>query len=317
MNKNYFFVHIPKTAGTSFSIALENNENVNMLYDYGINKAKTTRKLLNIDTNDINQNIFDPNVYNIICGHVCYEKYAHCTPKENLITILRNPVERVVSEFQHLTRVGKLSKTFLKFCSSPAESNKQHRMLNNYRLNNQSLIGLTSHYKYFIEVFNKSTGLSIDCLSINNAPETDIHYRYHISPEEIKKAFFYNKKDMSLFFDSVYLFMESVKEIGFNIYPEPSTAWNCRIDYKKNKIVGWVNVRSTDCYFILVSVNNEKRAVISLNEPRPDIFKKGLTNDIFCGFSYPLSLLGLINNDELTIAIINSSSHLKNIKIIC
>lgn len=310
-NNNYFFVHIPKTAGTSFRSALEDNDNIKMLYDYGKGVPESTDELVDKDFKNItyDNEIFDKDKYNFICGHVSYNKYGHCISDKHLVTILRNPVERVVSEFQHRQRGVHVYNSFIDYCSAPYERNKQYRMLKNIESIENALIGLTSHYNIFVDIFNEETNLNIQKISVNNAPESDKINRYSIPPHEIREAYEYNKMDLKFFFNCVHIFINSVKKYGLNTIPKDDAGWNCRIDYENKRIVGWVSKSINDCYFVLISVNHEKKVVIPIDQLRPDIFSLGLTEDLVCGFSYPLSLLGIFENDEVFLQIMGSKVH--------
>ena len=127
MKRVYLFVHIPKTAGTSFRKGLQKNEMVRMLYYYGRDNPESTPELLAADRPKLNaeSEVFDPEKVNVICGHVNYRRYAHCVAPDAVFSIVRNPIERVVSEFQHLKRHANFPGDFAAFSASAAQQNKQ------------------------------------------------------------------------------------------------------------------------------------------------------------------------------------------------
>jgi Sulfotransferase family len=316
MSKNYFFVHIPKTAGTSFRKALQRNELVHFLYDYGKKNPESSPQLVELEPEQLTpeSQLFLPDKYNFICGHVGYCKYAHCVSPESVLSIVRNPVERVVSEYQHLKRHAGFNVSFHEFISSLNEQNKQLRALKGLQPECGALIGLTSHYSYFVEAFSSRSGLPMESIAVNRAPVSDVEDRFNISPDEIRSAFIYNKKDVNFFFRCVRAFAELVQGLGYNTVPTNNTNWNCRID-EGRRIVGWVSRREKDCYFIVIKVNDEKRVVISLDQNRKDILGKGLTENPVCGFSYPLALLGVESGDEISVGILGVPGFEKILKM--
>jgi hypothetical protein len=316
MSKNYFFVHIPKTAGTSFRNALQRNERVHLLADYGKDNPATSPELGCLEPEQLTpeSKVFKADKFNFICGHVDYERYAHCVSPESVVSIVRNPVERIVSEYQHLKRLYGLNIGFHKFISSLAQQNKQLNYLKGLEPGCGPLIGLTSHYGYFVEVFSRQSGLPMESIEENRAPVSDVEDRFNISPEEIKAAFFYNKKDIHFFFRCVRVFAGLVHKMGYNTQPTKGTQWNCRIDGRR-RVAGWVSRRERDCYFIVIKVNDERRVVISLDQNRKDILEKGLTENPVCGFSYPISLLGAEIGDEVSVGILGAPGFRKTLKM--
>lgn len=317
MSKNYFFVHIPKTAGTSFYEALQKNVLVRLLFDYGDESPKSNPELIRLGPEHLTaeSQVFQSGKYNFICGHVRYKKYAHCVPPESAVSIVRNPVERVVSEYQHLKRHQGFNVSFHGFISSLCQQNKQLKMLKGLEPGGGALIGLTSHYSYFVEVFASRSGLPMESIAVNRAPVSDVEDRFNISPEEIKAAFLYNKKDVHLFFKCAGVFSRLVQEMGYNTRPAKGTQWNCRIDEGGRRIVGWVSLTGKDCYFIVIKVNDERRVVVSLDQSRKDILEKGLTENPVCGFSYPLALLGVENGDEISVEILGAPGFKRTLKL--
>lgn len=316
MKKINFIVHIPKTAGTSFRCALQKNGSVHMLYDYGKEFHESTPVLAGINPKELTpeSDIFDTGKFNFICGHVLYDKYAHCVPPDAVFSIVRNPVERIVSEYQHVKRHGGYARSFADFSSSLVQQNKQWKMLGRLEQKLGALIGLTSHYKYFVEVFSNKLGLPMESITANRAPDADAESRINIPPGEIKSAYLYNKQDMDFFFEKVRIFSGLVRGAGYNTIPAEDTNWNCLIAGRK-RIVGWISRAATDCYFVAISVNGERRAVVSLDQNRDDIYSLGLSEDSVCGFSYPLALLGAEKGDKVSVGVFGAPEFTKTLHI--
>lgn len=316
MKKINFVVHIPKTAGTSFRSMLQKNESVRMLYDYGKESPESTPALVGVTPKELapESEIFDAGKFNFICGHVHYSKYAHCVPPGSVASIVRNPIERVVSEYQHVRRHEGYAHGFAAFSSESFQQNKQWRMLRGLDQKHGALIGLTSHYKYFVEMFSDRLGLPMEPIAMNRAPDSDAEGRTDIPPGEIKSAYLYNKQDMDFFFEKARAFSELVKSAGYNTMPTEDTNWNCLISGRK-KIVGWISCAATDCYFIKISVNGERRVVISPDQNRDDIYNMGLSENSLCGFSYPLALLGAEKGDKVTVGLFGAPEFSKTLHI--
>lgn len=316
MKKINLIVHIPKTAGTSFRYALQENESVHMLCDYGDERPESSHELSGADSGRLTpeSEIFDAGKFNFICGHVDYDRYAHCIPPDSVVSIVRNPIERLVSEYQHIKRLEGYTNSFEEFFSTPCQQNKQRKMLSGLDMKPGALIGLTSHYKYFVEVFSKRVGLMVQPISENRAPDSEAESRVNIPPEEIKSAYLYNQQDMDFFFEKVGVFSGLVRDAGYNTLPTRDTNWNCLM-VRRKQIVGWLSCATTDCYFVEINVNGEKRAVISLDQNRDDICSMGLSENRQCGFSYPLALLGAEAGDKVTVGVLGAPEFSKTLHI--
>lgn len=316
MKKINFIVHIPKTAGTSFRYVLQKNEAVRMLYDYGKESPESTPELTRINPVKLTSEseIFDADKFNFICGHVPYSKYAPCVSPASVVSIVRNPIERLVSEYQHLKRHEKYAHNFAYFSSDQLQQNKQWKMLRGVEQKPGALIGLTSHYKYFVDVFSNKLGLPMESIAVNRAPDSDAEGRVNIPQGEIKSAYLYNKQDMDFFFEKVRIFSDLVRGAGYNTIPAKDTNWNCLIAGRK-KIVGWISRAATDCYFVAINVNGERRAVVSLDQNRDDIYSLGLSEDPVCGFSYPLALLGAEKGDKVSVGVFGAPEFIRTLHI--
>jgi Sulfotransferase family len=316
MKKNYFFIHVPKTAGTSFRYALKENKLIKMLYDYGKGNPHSSPELVDIEPKNLTleNEIFDIEKFNFICGHINYSKYSHCVSPDSVVSIIRNPIERIVSEYQHLKRLGGLTSSFTSFCERPIEQNKQERMLKGLNFKDGSLVGLTSHYKYFVEIFSNKFGIPLASILANKAPSSDTEDRFNIAPDEIKEAYHANKKDIEFFFNIVNQFIEFVQGIGYNTILPKDTKWSCRIDSNR-RVVGWIPCTIKDCYFIVIKVNGKRRVVISLDQTRMDVYRNKLSENPICGFSYPLSLLGVEQGDEINVGLIGTTSFDKKLSL--
>lgn len=316
MKKINFVVHIPKTAGTSLRYVLQKNKSVRMLYDYGNESPESTPELVGVTPAQLapESEIFDADKFNFICGHIPYGKYAHCAPPGTVVSIVRNPIERVVSEYQHIKRHEGYTCGFAEFSSEPFQQNKQWRMLRGLDHKSGALIGLTSHYKYFVEMFSDRLGLPMEPIVVNRAPDSDAESRVNIPPGEIKSAYLHNKQDVDFFFEKVRIFSELVKGTGYNTLPTEDTNWNCLLTGRK-KIVGWVSCAATDCYFVEIHVNGERRAVIALDQNRDDIYGMGLSENPVCGFSYPLALLGAEKGDKVSVGVLGAPEFTRTLHI--
>ena len=97
-------IHIPKTAGTALAQIFDNTSMRRIMYDYGTERnLETARKC----PPEVRQHAnFIKNYFHYLHGHFHYLKYADVFPDAPVITMVRNPVDRVVSQYLHILRDG-------------------------------------------------------------------------------------------------------------------------------------------------------------------------------------------------------------------
>jgi hypothetical protein len=101
------FVHVPRTAGFTLKHLLEEV--------YGVRHT-----LLDLHKYDVE--VIDPSRYELIEGHITFRKARRLVGARNLMTIVREPVSRVVSVARHMRRFNRAERTtVLRARAQPAE----------------------------------------------------------------------------------------------------------------------------------------------------------------------------------------------------
>lgn len=162
------FIHIPKTAGTSFRASLEKNEYV--IRDYGDGKEHTS------DT--VNEHVYENNdLYALkeslsnrdtwLCGHMHLAKYIGIAEPQNMVTFVRDPVARVISHFNHEARWGKSDVTMESFLNSYNAKNSQHRFLNALPISLIGFVGITEQYPQSLALLDSHMAIKVEEARIN------------------------------------------------------------------------------------------------------------------------------------------------------
>ena len=89
-------IHIPKTAGTTLASIIDYAVNRRILYDY--------RNLVPNEPEEIEKLKPFLERFEVIHGHFFYSKYGEHFPDARYITVLRDPVDRTISNYFHLMR---------------------------------------------------------------------------------------------------------------------------------------------------------------------------------------------------------------------
>jgi hypothetical protein len=151
-------LHIPKTAGTSFRNILKD------VYGSGSVARLDIRRNVELNSKVLKSSRLKPGI-KVLHGHFNYVKFmdrfdiSEGTP---VITWLREPAERVISNYFYLDKIlrkelneekkdlnilAKMEKTLLEYAATEANRNRMSKFLDGTRLEDFFFIGITAHYE--------------------------------------------------------------------------------------------------------------------------------------------------------------------------
>lgn len=198
-----FFVHVPKTAGTSFRKAAESFfGKKNVLYDYSPSSVETS-PLVNRWVYDEGDYLkFQENMSRTKCGflsgHVNATKYVHLFGARQAVTFLRDPVQRVVSEYYHFVRNNDYKEDLPSFYRKPQFINRQSKIMHGIPLAAVGLLGLTEEYESSLAMLNALYGTNIEPAAMNIGRK-DKAQRYDLPQEQLDEIKALNENDIRLY----------------------------------------------------------------------------------------------------------------------
>lgn len=95
----FISIHIPKTAGTTLAYIFDYGSNRRIMYDYRDDYTNSTMD--DLDFWRLHKPFIEKQ-FDFIHGHFFYEKYADLFPEGRFLVCLRHPVERIISQFNHV-----------------------------------------------------------------------------------------------------------------------------------------------------------------------------------------------------------------------
>ena len=157
----YLFVHINKTAGMSFRDSLDESQSA--VYDYGIDGPRTSKIIL--------EKIYaerDPyGLYNEIggsatwlAGHFRLMRHSDFVDCRRIVTIVRDPLKRVISNFNHIRSNVDSSVNIDEYVDGKHNQNIQHKYLLGLPHELIGFVGITEKINESYELIN--SGLSVD-----------------------------------------------------------------------------------------------------------------------------------------------------------
>lgn len=200
------FVHIPKTAGTSFRESIEDvvasrsRRFCKIERDYGAGAGVTTAavKEATYDANDVSQLIIKSPDDTFMTGHYSILRYLPHYGIGRVCTFVRDPVSRVVSEYLHACRHHGVTDHFEAFYRQPSMQNRQWKLLAGQPLGCMGAVGVTERYEDSLKIINARFDLQLEARTANANPASRDKYQdlINLHRESIEAL---NKHDIRLY----------------------------------------------------------------------------------------------------------------------
>lgn len=280
-----FFVHIPKTAGTSFRKALESMQP--MEKDYGA-KASETSPLVRTHMHDV----VEPYALKqlmlttpfALTGHVHIQKYADFFDVRNIVTFVREPIGQIVSHYNHYVTHNGFSGDFAQFYRSAQFRNVQARYLNGFPVTLLGFTGLTEYYNDSLALINH--GLELDLASLKKNMVAKIHQNKEaLSQAVVDELTKLNQQDICLYQQALDLHNQRIA-----LFEQQKPWAHLHASVNSN------NVLHGCAYFasgeepveLVVKINGEEQAMVIAQEFCGLFPKFNFPRQRYVGFSLPL-----------------------------
>lgn len=286
-NPLLFFIHIPKTAGTSFRKSAEQLfTKAYTLYDYSPKSSETSSLILETvykesDLFSLQQQLNDFDIQ-FLSGHVPATKYIHVFGVQNAVTFLRDPVQRIFSEYHHFVRNNDYKDDFKSFYTKPQFINRQSKMLQGVPLKALGFVGLTEDYAASLLGINRQFKLELANLELNmgrNNKQTP----YELDKETLAEVQSLNQADIALYQKACALFTErqALEQQGL-----PFVHGDIQ-QHTVKSVTGWAFNSQHDQPVVIHILHNGKQVGASkASDLRPGMLRLGLPRHGYVGFHF-------------------------------
>lgn len=282
-----FFVHIPKTAGTSFRKAAESFlGSQNVLYDYSPSSEETSELVdrwvyKEKDLLGFYRALCKANV-SFLSGHVNANKFVYLFSVRQTVTFVRDPVQRLVSEYQHFVRHHGYEGDFPSFYRKPQFANRQSKILQGVPLEAIGLLGLNEEYEDSLTILNHRYNLNVQSVDMNIGRK-DKTTSYELPKEQLNELVALNEQDIRLYRKAVHLFNQRKA-----LFDDGKGYVHGAVQQMSGKSVsGWAWHAKNDVSVDLdIRVNGTHITTLESKELRPAFLRLGLPRLGYVGFHY-------------------------------
>lgn len=242
-NEKIIFAHVPKTAGTSFRTGLEQSQAqyYHLYKDYGSESPDTSKEILETNNEKL-ISIFLERSKCIISGHFQDSKlklfdYAKLIKGAKLVTFLRDPLDRAVSEYWHFKERTNYKGTFLEMISQDLFTNRQLLSINYVPLETFSYVGITENYENCLTTFNQIFEMEVPFQKINERLSSQNRF-LGISKSDIDLFCTRNLKDISLY-NRALTYSKLLNRESPKITPYKQFSGFAKIEKSGEHVLGW------------------------------------------------------------------------------
>lgn len=151
-------IHIPKTAGTTLGMFLENGVSHRIIFDY--DECILSKSEFIAEHKPLLER------FSAIHGHFPYSKYSRVFPDARYITCVRDPVERTISNYLHVMRdkdpsntlyqrITKNSLDIVEFAQLPVIAKTQCLYLKGRKIEDFDFVGISSDMDTSLKIMSR------------------------------------------------------------------------------------------------------------------------------------------------------------------
>ncbi len=273
------FIHIPKTAGTSFRLGASNYFGPkHELKDYG-EDVKATSPLVKqyiYELNDYETFRKEVDTQNIkfVTGHFPSGKYLPYFDTGTFVTFVRDPVQRIVSEYKHAVRMNGFDDSLKSFSRRSHQMNRQWKFLKEVGIENMAFVGLTEQYERSIAAINAMFNTNIPILE-KNVSKQQVDVFHPVDPEDADLIMALNSADMEIYAKAKERFSKHSQQHQLLAQKDRFLANVGGV--RDGKIFGWVVNQTREVPVEISIFVNDKLAGHTLaNRYRPDLKEAGI-----------------------------------------
>ena len=296
MIETLFFIHIPKTAGTSLRHALEREFPNRLLKDYG-NNSETSDVLTHINHDGFEfEHYLKSNNIKIFTGHTRLRNHRFNFCSQNIFCFIRNPIDQVLSHYNHHAYHNNYNDSLEDFVIDKRFRNVQSRYLAGLPIRQIGFVGITEQYTQSLAMINQIYNLNLTQLSRNKSMGT----KPILTQKVLELIKLNNESDLKLYETTLQLFEERK---ALFMKSMPWTYGDSSIE--KTHLRGWAYViEGKKAVSLSIYLNDKIIKELTANQLLLNMRAFGTPRNGYVGYALKLPEFAL--NSKGTIKILNS-----------
>jgi len=290
VGQHFLFVHIPKTAGTSFRLSAQAYfGDDHTFFDYSGESTETSAL--------IRQAIYvkqDPHLLydqlsklpcSFLSGHFPTTKYMLLYKTSHIVSFVRDPIRQVLSHYNHYKNYHSYQESLMTFVEDPRFQNLQSRLLSKKPMGLYGFLGITEKYRESLDLFNQLYQTQLPYLHLNRSEKDALEVR-KLDVETLQAIEQANARDISFYRRAVAQLAVRQRLQQEN---KPFT-FGCIQEKADSKIVGCAFQVNHDAALIIDIYAKEKYlASVTAKDFKPGLALQGVSRRGYVGFEYQLT----------------------------
>lgn len=305
------FVHVPKTAGTSLRKAAIKSKRIDhVMCDYGKDNETTTSeindaKYYSRDNVSI-ESVLKGHENYVLTGHFPVDRYKQYFFPYEIGIFVRNPVDRVLSNYYHKQRQKQFEGSLEEFIQTSSADNLQVKQFGDLSPEYFGFIGISDKYEDSIALINALYSLDLEVLSLNLNPEKKSS-NYEVEDKIANTISKLNSKETQLYRTAEKLFQSraNFKKVLCSLYG----SWQFENEFKISGRAYRAYSQSPVTLTLQIDGRNVATATATIYNPIPCNVKQPLGG--YIGFEFDISELAT-KTGEVTIFAADTNEPLFN-----
>lgn len=283
-----FFSHIPKTAGTSLRLAaIKRFGERRVVSDYG--PTRHTSAIVS-DLVHEKQDYYAFRQYlehrrvRLLAAHAPMRYYRRIFPSANIVTFVRDPVERIVSHYHTAVKFQQYPHTLVRFCREEKYQNLQSAYFEQMPPELVGFVGITERYEESLQVLRAQYGHAFVQLTLNRTAHKDRQSSHASQLDDwtVNLIREQNQKDLALYQTCCELFETRLQ--AYRCYRPHVFGKVKHLDGES--VQGWAAPSmDTDPVVLDVSVNGEHYRSVTAGQYVPEMKERNAPRAGYIGFN--------------------------------